>query len=76
MVAADTTLKSADYVPTNSAYGEIAKGIDEVWAASENARIPIHWAMAIFTAKTKGISEAKLTELMTNFRKTSAPIGK
>jgi hypothetical protein len=72
MIGPDTTLKSADYVPTNATYGEMAKGIDAICSAPENARIPIHWALAIFTAKRNGMSEATLSALMEKFRKLSA----
>jgi hypothetical protein len=72
VIGTDTTLKSADYVPADATFGEMAKGINATCSAPENARIPIHWALTFFTAKRNGMSEAKLTALIESFRKLSA----
>jgi hypothetical protein len=76
MVGQDTTLKSADYAPTNAAYGEIVKGIGGACAVPENARVPIHWVLVVFTARMKGAGDAELNALMAKFRTIAAEAGK
>lgn len=68
-VESDTKLKEAEYVPPGATYGEMRKGIDEVCAEPANARIPIHWALAVFSAKVNGTAEVRLKEVLERLRK-------
>jgi hypothetical protein len=68
--AIESSRSLAWYFPDKMSYGELMKGIDQLYENPENIRLPIRDALEVFTRKANGATQAQIDDVLAARRKS------